>query len=68
LRMSLYKCPVCGTELQVFSDEDIIKCWKCGEIINREETLACIDWCVSARSCLGEGRWKTTIEDKIEKS
>lgn len=68
LRMALYKCPGCGAELQVFSDEDIIKCWSCGEIINREETPACIEWCVSARSCLGERKRKASMKDNIKDS
>ena len=68
LRMALYKCPDCGAELQVFSDEDIIKCWSCGKIINREETPSCVEWCVSARSCLGERMWKASIEDNIRDS
>ncbi len=63
--MALYKCPGCGAELQVFSDEDIIKCWSCGEVINRAETPACIEWCVSARSCLGERRWKAPMGGNI---
>ena len=68
LRMALYKCPGCGAELQVFSDEDIIKCWSCGEIIYREETPACIEWCVSARSCLEGRKREASIEDDIKDS
>ncbi len=68
LRMALYKCPHCDAELQVFSDKEIIKCWSCGEIINREETPPCIEWCVSARSCLGERKWKESMENSIKDS
>jgi rubredoxin/ribosomal protein S27AE len=68
LRMSLYKCPRCGAELQVFSDEHIIKCWSCGEIIDREETPSCIEWCVLARSCLGKEEWRAPGQDSIIES
>ncbi|MCK4222354.1 MAG: phosphohydrolase [Dehalococcoidia bacterium] len=58
LRVSLYKCPNCGAEVEVFSDETKVKCHKCGEEICRDRVPACIDWCASARQCLGEERWK----------
>ncbi len=58
LRVSLHKCPKCGADVEIFSDEIKIKCQKCGEIVYREKIPSCIDWCASARQCLGEERWK----------
>ncbi len=58
LRVSLHKCPNCGAEVELFSDEIKIKCQKCGEMVYREKMPSCIDWCASARQCLGEERWK----------
>ncbi|MDD4874573.1 MAG: hypothetical protein PHE15_06350 [Dehalococcoidales bacterium] len=58
LRISLHKCPSCGTEVEIFSDEIKGKCQKCGEMVYREKIPSCIDWCASARQCLGEERWK----------
>ena len=58
LRVSLHKCPNCGAEVEIFSDEIKVKCQKCGENVYREKTPSCIDWCASARQCLGEERWK----------
>jgi NADH pyrophosphatase NudC (nudix superfamily) len=58
LRVSLHKCPNCGAEVEMFSDEVKIKCQKCGKIVYREKMPSCIDWCASARQCLGEERWK----------
>jgi NADH pyrophosphatase NudC (nudix superfamily) len=58
LRVSLHKCPNCGAEVEIFSDEIKVKCQKCGEMIYREKIPSCIDWCASARQCLGEERWK----------
>jgi DNA-directed RNA polymerase subunit RPC12/RpoP len=58
LRVSLHKCPNCGAEVEMFSDEIRVKCPKCGEKVYREQVSSCIDWCAKARECLGEERWK----------
>ena len=58
LRVELYKCPGCGAEVEIFSDEARVKCHKCGEFVHREKAPSCIDWCASARECLGEERWR----------
>ena len=58
LRVSLHKCPSCGNEVEIFSDELRVKCRKCGEMVYRDKIPSCIDWCASARQCLGEERWK----------
>ncbi len=62
LRVSLHKCPNCGAEVEIFSDEIKIKCQKCGEMVYREKIPSCIDWCASARQCLGEVRWNELRE------
>jgi DNA-directed RNA polymerase subunit RPC12/RpoP len=58
LRVELYKCPKCGAEEEIFSNETKAKCHQCGEWIYKEQLPSCIDWCASARECLGEDRWK----------
>jgi len=58
LRVELYKCPNCGAGVEIFSDELKVKCPKCGKYIYKEKIPSCIDWCASARQCLGEERWK----------
>jgi DNA-directed RNA polymerase subunit RPC12/RpoP len=58
LRAAIYKCPKCGSEVEIFSDEVKVKCKKCGTKIYRETMPSCIEWCTAARQCLGEERWK----------
>jgi len=58
LRVKLYKCPKCGNEVEIFSDEIRVKCNKCGEYVVSEQLPSCIEWCASARKCLGEERWR----------
>ena len=62
LRVSLHKCPTCGAEEEVFSNEVRVKCHGCGTYIYREKLPSCVEWCASARECLGEERWKRIHE------
>jgi NADH pyrophosphatase NudC (nudix superfamily) len=57
LTSALYKCPQCGSEVELFSDELKIKCQKCGQYVYQEHTPSCVEWCPSARQCLGEEKW-----------
>ena len=57
LRSALYKCPNCGNEVEMFSDELRIRCRKCRQFVYKDNTPSCIDWCPSAKQCLGEERW-----------
>jgi DNA-directed RNA polymerase subunit RPC12/RpoP len=65
LRAALYKCPNCGAEVEIFSDEVKVKCRNCGEKVYSEKTPSCVEWCAAARQCLGEERWKKLM-DAIE--
>ena len=56
LRVSVHKCPNCGTDVEIFSDELRVKCPKCKKYVYRERVPSCIEWCASARQCLGEER------------
>jgi DNA-directed RNA polymerase subunit RPC12/RpoP len=57
-RIELYKCPKCGAEVEIFSNEVKVKCHQCGEMVYSERLPSCIDWCAAARECLGEERWR----------
>ena len=54
LRLGLYKCPSCGAEIEIFSDECQVRCCQCGEMVYREKMSPCIEWCASASECLGK--------------
>ena len=56
LRLGIYKCPSCGAEIEIFSDEYQVKCYRCDEIVYREKISPCIEWCTSASTCLEKGR------------
>lgn len=58
LTVGLYRCPGCGAEVEIFSNEVRVKCYKCGAAVYKEKLPSCIEWCASARECLGERRWR----------
>ena len=65
LRVELHRCPQCHSEVEIFSDETRVRCQKCGTMVYKEKMPSCIEWCASARQCLGEERWKKlTGEDE----
>ncbi len=41
----------------MFSDEQKTECPKCGVEVFREEVPSCIDWCKSAKECIGEEKY-----------
>ena len=71
---SLHPCPDCGHMVELFSDEMLARCRRCGAKVERESVPSCIQWCKAAKQCLGEDRWKRVMEalgnppkDKTEK-
>ncbi len=64
LRVELYRCPNCERGVEIFSDEIKIKCHNCGTMVYRDRLPSCIDWCASARQCLGEERWRELKGDR----
>ena len=67
LRVKLYKCHKCGAEVEIFSDEVSVRCPKCKTKVYSNMANSCIEWCASARECLGEERWQELrSEDEAE--
>ncbi len=54
-------CPVCGTLVEMFSDEQKRKCPSCGERVTRKVAPLCSAWCASARTCLGAERYDDLV-------
>jgi len=58
LRVEVFKCPGCGADVEIFSDEMRFRCRKCGTMVVRKEVApSCFDWCDAAQKCLGEGKF-----------
>ena len=57
-KIELVRCPSCGDDTEVWTDEAEGKCGKCGGTVCRTATQSCIDWCKYARECLGDEEHK----------
>ena len=51
--LSIKRCPKCGEDVEIFSNDMSVKCSSCGtEIFNDIES--CIQWCRYAKECVGQ--------------
>ncbi len=63
---SLKECPGCGEEVEIWSDELRAKCTKCGATVFKENAPSCIEWCQSAKECIGEEKYNRLMEAKAK--
>ncbi len=57
LEAELYRCPGCGCEVEIFSDELRHECPRCKREVYGKRIPSCIDWCKAAEECLGSEVW-----------
>lgn len=57
-KIELVRCPHCGGDAEVWSDEAEGKCAQCGKPVCRTTAQSCVDWCKYARECLGDAAHK----------
>jgi ribosomal protein S27AE len=50
--LTLKRCPQCGEEIEIFSNEVSAACGKCGLIVYNDQA-SCIRWCRYAGECVG---------------
>jgi len=69
LKSEYYRCPSCGAEVEIFSDEFRRKCHQCKAVVEKDAVPNCASWCVAAKDCLGEQRYQEFLErsEKAEK-
>jgi len=68
IRSETIGCPDCGYSLEIFSDEAKGRCPRCDHMVYRHILPTCVDWCKSARECVGEERWRQVKESKGKES
>lgn len=61
---SYKKCPQCGEEVEIWSNELKTKCTHCGETVFKENVPSCIEWCQYAEECIGEEKYKQLVGTK----
>jgi ribosomal protein S27AE len=66
--LAVRKCPKCGEEVEIFSNDVSVTCSKCGFVVYND-ILSCVQWCKYARECVGEETYhKLTVEKPNDRS
>ena len=63
-KIEIVRCPHCGADAEVWTDEAEGPCPNCSRTVCRTATQSCIDWCKYARDCLGDDGLKKYQETK----
>jgi hypothetical protein len=58
------RCPHCGVEVEIWTDEGRTVCPKCRKVVERETGQSCLDWCKYAKECAGEEVYKKYIKQR----
>ncbi|HDP36364.1 MAG TPA: hypothetical protein ENN27_00625 [Candidatus Atribacteria bacterium] len=62
--IKIKKCPECGEEVEIFSDEMQVKCSNCGFTVYND-LQSCVQWCKYAKECVGEELYKKLKKKRI---
>lgn len=59
------KCPTCGEEIEIWTDEIQVTCPKCeNNILHIQEGASCLDWCKYAKECVGDKTYTKYVQNK----
>ncbi len=47
------ECSGCKEELEIWSDEVMVRCKKCGAVTYKSRMPSCLEWCKHAEDCVG---------------
>jgi hypothetical protein len=60
--LAIKKCPQCGEEVELFSNDISVKC-RCGFVVYNE-IESCIQWCKHAKECVGDEMYNKLMAQK----
>jgi len=61
--LSIKKCPQCGGEVELFSNDVSVKCSECGFVVYND-IESCVRWCRHAKECVGEEIYRKLMARK----
>ncbi len=53
LTSTVLRCPKCGGEVEIFSDESKARCPRCRAPVYKKAVPTCARWCKAAAECTG---------------
>lgn len=60
----IIKCPSCGREVEIWTDEIKATCPNCKQTIMRKVGATCLDWCRYAKECAGEQVYSKYMQNR----
>jgi transposase len=63
--LEVRKCPECGSEIEIFSNEFQSRCTSCG-FVAYKDLSSCIQWCKFSEECLGADLY-AQVKENVEK-
>lgn len=66
IQAKVLKCPECGYEIELFSDEIKANCPRCRKEVCVDNLPSCIDWCRHAKECVGQPAYEKHSKDKSQ--
>ena len=60
----IIKCPACGKEVEIWTDEVKATCPGCRRTVMREAGSSCLDWCRYAKQCVGDKLFSKYMQNK----
>lgn len=63
--LAIKRCPQCGEEVEVFSNDVSVPCPGCGFVVYND-LLSCVQWCKYAKECVGEEVYRKLMEREEE--
>lgn len=61
--LEIRKCPRCGEEIEIFSNDASVRCSRCGYVVYND-AASCIRWCRHAKECLGDEMYEKLVQQK----
>jgi len=61
----LFKCPHCGEEVEIWTDEIKAVCPNCKRAVMKNSENSCLDWCKYAKECVGEKIYLRYMGNKL---
>lgn len=58
------RCPQCGNEVEIWSDEVEIVCPQCKHAISRPQAPSCLEWCKHAKECVSPAIYERYLRNK----
>jgi hypothetical protein len=61
-----FRCPSCGYEVEIWTDEISALCRNCSTVVKRFQDMSCIEWCKIAKECIGDRQYASYMKSRVK--